>query len=654
MKESIIYFSIKIFGGFVRLLPLNAALFLGRCIGVLVYYFDTKHKAIAYANLKMAFSKEKSSHEIKKITKKLFMNYGENLMELLRMPLLDKTKYEDYVQIEGKENVGKGLEQKNGAILLAMHFGSWEMASLACAMLDYPYKVIVKPQTKYSKLDDLLNSYRACGGNVVLSRGMGTRDLIKSLKNNEVIGMVVDQGGKDGALVPFFGRKASMSVGAIRLALKLKVPIHFAIIIRQGKGRHKMIFHETMDLVDTGDVEQDITANLKKITVIMEDYIRQYPSEYMWFYKIWKYSNENTIAILNDGRTGHLRQSQAVAKQLEKALSTRNIETNIEEIAVTFKNNFSRKCFSFLSMMGNPFLFQGRLEFLKWFLTAESFRAVTSIKAEFVISAGSSTAGINRLMSYDLHAKSIVIQKPGLCSPKRFDLVLLPEHDLKQGKPVPPQVTATTASINLINEEYLQDQSERLLNHFSHLKNSHRFTIGVLLGGDAEDVFISEEQVRILCHQLKEVSRALKANILLTTSRRTPEKIEHLLHRELKKFEYCPLLILANQENYPEAVGGIMGLADVIITSGDSISMMSEAASSGKTTLVFLPELKAGRTRDSVKHVRVVNSLHQRGFIVSVDLKHSGQVLYDVAKGKVKTKTIDDAENVYQAVRKLI
>ncbi|MCA9405134.1 MAG: mitochondrial fission ELM1 family protein, partial [Candidatus Omnitrophica bacterium] len=198
------------------------------------------------------------------------------------------------------------------------------------------------------------------------------------------------------------------------------------------------------------------------------------------------------------------------------------------------------------------------------------------------------------------------------------------------------------------------DQSERLLNHFSHLKNSHRFTIGVLLGGDAEDVFISEEQVRILCHQLKEVSRALKANILLTTSRRTPEKIEHLLHRELKKFEYCPLLILANQENYPEAVGGIMGLADVIITSGDSISMMSEAASSGKTTLVFLPELKAGRTRDSVKHVRVVNSLHQRGFIVSVDLKHSGQVLYDVAKGKVKTKTIDDAENVYQAVRKLI
>ena len=36
-----------------------------------------------------------------------------------------------------------------------------------------------------------------------------------------------------------------------------------------------------------------------------------------------------------------------------------------------------------------------------------------------------------------------------------------------------------------------------------------------------------------------------------------------------------------------EAMGGIVGLSDILIVSGESISMISEAASSGKNTIVF-------------------------------------------------------------------
>jgi len=243
LKELIVYYSVRIFGFFIRCLPAGIAAWIGKRIGMIAYYFDIKHKSRAYANLKMAFAHLKSPDEIKQIMKTLFKNYGQNLIELFRMPLLTPEKFDKVVAVEGKENITESLKQGKGVIMLAMHFGSWELASLSCVRLGFPYRVFVKPQKKYSRLADLLNSYRAGGGAVVLSRGAGTRDFVRSLKKNEVIGMVVDQGGRDGVLVPFLSRRASMSVGAIRMGLKLGVPICFSVIYRRLRLFLKIFRH---------------------------------------------------------------------------------------------------------------------------------------------------------------------------------------------------------------------------------------------------------------------------------------------------------------------------------------------------------------------------------------------------------------------------
>ena len=105
MKELIIYYSARLFGLVIQSLPLPVALWTGKFLGMMVYYFDARHKALAYANLKMAFSRLRSSDELKRITKILFQNYGRNLIELFRMPLLTPSKFAELVKIEGKENI---------------------------------------------------------------------------------------------------------------------------------------------------------------------------------------------------------------------------------------------------------------------------------------------------------------------------------------------------------------------------------------------------------------------------------------------------------------------------------------------------------------------------------------------------------------------
>ncbi len=654
MKESIIYYSVKFLGFIIRLLPLGYALAIGRGIGILFYYFDRKHRAQVYANLKTAFANEKDGHELKKITKKLFKNYGQNLIDLLRLPLLNKSKFSEIVSIEGKEHVEASLKKGRGVILLAMHFGSWELASLSCAMLGHPYKVIVKPQHKYSRIDRLLNSYRECGGSIVLSRGIGTRDLIKSLKNNEVVGMVVDQGGRDGVLAPFFGKQASMSVGAIRIGLKFDVPICCTVIIREKNHRHRIIIDKPIHLDNTGNIDKDIQTNLRKVTAIMEEYVRQYPEEYMWFYKIWKYSNEAAITILSDDKIGHLRQSQMAAQILKKIMADRHVETSLNTTKVVFKTKSLYRIFSVLAPLLLPFINQNHFGVLRHFLNEDSYNEIMTSRPDFVISCGSSLAAVNTFLSLDNNAKSICILKPGLMSYENYDLVILPQHDVSHKDKKNPKIVVSYASLNLITPEYLNKQKELLLTRFSHLKNSLRKKIGVFIGGDAKDVFISLKQIRILISQLSQAADNLNADILITTSRRTPPKIETLLAKELKRNPSCQLLILANQNNIPEAVGGILGLSDIVVVSGDSISMISEAVNSGKETIVFIPCFKEKFLPYPNKHKRFIDKLSADGYIFSSNVKDLCHNIIDIAKGKIHTRRIDDCNIITDAIKQII
>jgi len=652
-QESLVYWTVKAFGRLICFLPQSAGLWIGRRLGSIGYYLDAKHRSLAYANLKIAFGKSKSPREIKRIVKQLFQNYGQNLIEIFRLPFMDSQGIEKFVKVEGKEYVYEGLKKGKGVILLAMHFGSWELSSFMSKMLNHPYKVIVKPQNRYTMLDEVLNSYRQVAGSTVIAKGAGTRELIESLRNNEVIGMVVDQGGKDGELVKFFGRSASMAVGAIRMGLKFDVPICFSVIVREKGSLHRLVIHPPLELEKTGDTDKDVVTNLNQVTKIMEQFIEQHPAEYMWFYKIWKYSRESKTVILNDGKLGHLRQSQTVAKMLAAALSQRTITSETQTIEVKFRNKAAARLVSLISLLTPSYFCQGRIQYLQWFLIPESFRELVCATADYVISCGSTAAGVNFLLSRENRAKSICILKPGFLGLKRFRLVILPQHD-KPAETIQDGLLITQGAPNLITKDYLEHQVAVLVERYATLHKRGKFRVGVLLGGEAKDEFLSHAQIRNLLSQIKGACQQLNAEVLLTTSRRTSEGVEGIIIKELKGHALCSLLIIANRKNIPEAVGGILGLSDVVVVSGDSISMVSEAASSGKNTIVFRVQKKGGFSFKRDRHEMFLKNLGAGGYIHLSEERHIGEDILDMAKNKIKTRTLDDHQVIFEGIKRII
>ncbi|MBF0485684.1 MAG: mitochondrial fission ELM1 family protein [Candidatus Omnitrophica bacterium] len=646
----IAYFLLNIFSSFLRMIPLDASLVLGSCLGDLVFYVNKKLSRKVIMNLRLAYGKKKSSAELRRLQRQFFQVYGQSIIELARFPVIAKQGFARYVTVHGKEHFDVAIKKGKGVIFLSMHFGNWELSNLVGSMMGHPYNMVANDLEHINRVADFLNSLRRSAGCNIINPGIGGREIIKRLKANEIVTLVVDQGGKDGIPVPFFGEDASMSTGAVRLALKYDAAILLVNIYRLPHGKH-VLTALPFELTRSADVEKDVQMNLKRMTGVYERWIDEHPYEYIWSYKTWKLSKTRTVVVLDDGRTGHLRQSEAVARLLEGELKVKGFNVRQEVVSLKFRSSF----FPFLLglVTGGKFLLGDRsVYFLKPFLSPDSFEKLACLKPDFVISAGARAATVNVWLAQDNRASNIAILRPGLVPLKHFSRVILPRHDIKNKK-VPSCVVEVKAALNLIDKTYLDDNVKALENRFSHLKSNLRPKIGFLLGGDTKGLVMSEQQIRVVINQIKDAAQRFEMNILVTTSRRTSPMVEQLVSREFKDYERTALLIIANRSNVPEAVGGILGLSDVVVVSGESISMISEAACSGKKTVVFPidgPNLKPIEN----KYTRFADDLSRQGGIVFSDTRSLASSIDGVLKGKIFIKPVNDTAVIKAALEGLV
>jgi KDO2-lipid IV(A) lauroyltransferase len=104
-----------------------------------------------------------------------------------------------------------------------------------------------------------------------------------------VVALVADQGvkGMASTYVPFFGRLAKTPRGPGVFALRLGVPLVVGTAIRLPNGKYRALV-EPVDVIDTGDREQDVDAVVARYTAVLERWVRTYPEQYLWQHRRWK------------------------------------------------------------------------------------------------------------------------------------------------------------------------------------------------------------------------------------------------------------------------------------------------------------------------------------------------------------------------------
>ena len=278
---------------FFLLLPYNIAIKLGSICGKIVYVVLGRYRNLTLKHLRIAFNGSMTQKQIAKIAESVFMNLGMGFAEILSLPKIKK-KLDRIIDIEGIEKIDKALSKGSGVIVLSAHFGNWELISMYFASKGYPSNIVGRP-IYYEKYNEWVSFLRSSMGVNVVYRTDSPRNLIKLLKERQLLGIVADQDidSIDGVFIDFFGKKAYTPSAPVKLARSVGVPIIPMFIVRNGL-RHK-IYVEDPILIDNTSDSDWVVAYTQKWSNVVESYIKRYPEQWVWMHKRWKTKPEDKL-----------------------------------------------------------------------------------------------------------------------------------------------------------------------------------------------------------------------------------------------------------------------------------------------------------------------------------------------------------------------
>jgi KDO2-lipid IV(A) lauroyltransferase len=293
LRKEFLYYCAIVILSIARLVPLRLLFGLGTIGGFCAYYILRRERRKTLSNLALAYGNKKSKRERARIARAVFINLGRNLTELANYPKLNRKNIHLFVTMEGRDIVDRVLAKGKGIIIITGHIGNWELIPTYFAAIGYTGGVVAR-RIYFEKYDRLLARLRRSKGFRIFYRDESPKQILRTLKNNEVVGILADQDVRkiDGVFVEFFGRSAYTPTAPVLLAMKSGAALTPAYIIREG-GRHRITVEEPFQLRSTGDKEGDLIYNTQQWSRSIERYIREHPEQWVWMHRRWRTRPEN-------------------------------------------------------------------------------------------------------------------------------------------------------------------------------------------------------------------------------------------------------------------------------------------------------------------------------------------------------------------------
>lgn len=212
------------------------------------------------------------------------------------------------------------------------------------------------------------------------------------------------------------------------------------------------------------------------------------------------------------------------------------------------------------------------------------FVSALSARPRLAIGCGRQAALATRLLRGEGCA-AVQILDPRI-DPAHWDLVIAPEHDGLRGG----NVITLLGSLNPVDDLWLAG-ARKAFPAFGALPGPRT---ALLLGGPSAHAAFDQAAFDTLAVQLQALLEREGGSLLATTSRRTPVEIRARLRERLARLPRVSWYEPGEGTNpYP----GLLGWADRIVCTADSVNMLSEAAATCAPVFAFGVERVDGRPR---------------------------------------------------------
>lgn len=268
---------------FFKMMGLKASSLLGGII-FFIYGLFSKRNIIAMRNLNKVFPR-KNIQSKKKIIKEMWFHFGRVVGEYAHLSSIKVFNNERF-EIKNLKYLIESIESGHNCIFFSAHIGNWELTSHPLVQSNYKINFIYRaPNNKL--VDYVLSTIRKNYGVGLIRKGrVGARESVRSLKNKESIGMLIDQKMNDGIDSLFFGTKVKTASAIAKLAIKYKSKIIPAICVRKNGINFKIEYFKPIEFEKIQQIgnESDILSYLNKF---IEMWIKKHPEQWLWIHNRW-------------------------------------------------------------------------------------------------------------------------------------------------------------------------------------------------------------------------------------------------------------------------------------------------------------------------------------------------------------------------------
>ena len=268
----------------IVLFPYRWQLMLGRGFGNLAFVCSAKWHHVGSVNLKLCFPDLSDAEHMQRL-RAAFQSVGMGVMEAFMAWFMSERRFQKIPFIwEGKAHYEAAHNADTGIILLSGHFNSLEV--IGRAVSHHMNFGVVYKASRSVFFEYLLTIGRARYTSHAIKH-VQVKAMISYLKKEKGTlwyGPDQDFGRDRSVFSPWFGIPTATLVGTSVLAKLGGARVLPAYFRRLPQGGYELTTLPVLENFPSGDEQADADRWQK----LLEDYVRQYPDDYLWLYKRFK------------------------------------------------------------------------------------------------------------------------------------------------------------------------------------------------------------------------------------------------------------------------------------------------------------------------------------------------------------------------------
>ena len=271
-------------------IPRYFLVLLSHGLGRMAFRLSKRQRYVALANLMTVLNKDGklSEEQVKAIAIESFQTMMLTALDLFWFSVRTEHRLRKYIKLDESAEL---YASRKGGIAVAAHFGNWEILGQAGALyLDGLLSVAAVLRNPF--VNKMVSRSRQVTGQKVVYQDGAIRQLMKALKSDTVVALLIDQNvvpAEGGIFVDMFGLPVPVSRAIAALAAKADVQVGFLYCIPDKRGHYTIFASPLPDTFDGDDTHEGVT---QAVVTLIEAVIRENPGKWMWAYKRWKFVPE--------------------------------------------------------------------------------------------------------------------------------------------------------------------------------------------------------------------------------------------------------------------------------------------------------------------------------------------------------------------------